>query len=178
MVDTWIENFLMLSNWQEEKAAVIQTLLFASGLNTLCQTLFGCRTIAVIGGSHAFVIPAIAIIFSDKYTRIVDPHVVRVFPSDIRWWALFARFSCYLVGFYWCSCPRYQCRDSRKQCKGYKGQSCFHQCFLWDSGFWDCGGSSWSEYWVDILPYCPRLSYNSFVYVTMHIHKCHGVWFL
>lgn len=57
----------------EEKAKVIQTLLFVSGLNTLCQTMVGCRTSVVIGGSYAFIIPAIAIIFSEKYSQIVDP---------------------------------------------------------------------------------------------------------
>ncbi|TQD96872.1 hypothetical protein C1H46_017604 [Malus baccata] len=36
----------------EEKAKVIQTLLFVAGLNTLQQTLFGTRLPAVIGGSN------------------------------------------------------------------------------------------------------------------------------
>ncbi|XP_074312748.1 nucleobase-ascorbate transporter 4-like [Silene latifolia] len=59
---------------QEEKAKVIQTLLFVSGLNTLLQTLFGCRTSIVIGGSYAFVIPAISIIFTGHFAHIIDPH--------------------------------------------------------------------------------------------------------
>lgn len=57
-----------------EKAQVIQTLLLVSGLNTLLQTLVGCRTSVVIGGSYVFIIPAISIIFSEKFGRIIDPH--------------------------------------------------------------------------------------------------------
>ncbi|KAL2945250.1 Nucleobase-ascorbate transporter 4 [Bienertia sinuspersici] len=57
-----------------EKALVIQTLLLVSGLNTLAQTLVGCRTSVVIGGSYASIIPAISIIFSDKFGRIIEPH--------------------------------------------------------------------------------------------------------
>ncbi|XP_021717140.1 nucleobase-ascorbate transporter 4-like isoform X1 [Chenopodium quinoa] len=57
-----------------EKARVIQTLLLVSGLNTLMQTFVGCRTAVVIGGSYVYVIPAIFIIFSDRFGRIIDPH--------------------------------------------------------------------------------------------------------
>ncbi|GMH03079.1 hypothetical protein Nepgr_004918 [Nepenthes gracilis] len=56
-----------------EKAEVIQTVLFVAGLNTLLQTLVGSRLPVVIGGSYAFIIPAISIIFSDKYKTISDP---------------------------------------------------------------------------------------------------------
>ncbi|CAO2815882.1 unnamed protein product [Amaranthus hypochondriacus] len=58
-----------------EKAQVIQTLLLVSGLNTLVQTLVGCRTAVIIGGSYAFVIPAIPIIFDERFSIIIDPHV-------------------------------------------------------------------------------------------------------
>ncbi|KAF8390359.1 hypothetical protein HHK36_024884 [Tetracentron sinense] len=58
----------------EEKAKVIQTLLFVAGINTLHQTLFGTRLPAVIGGSYTFVVPTISIILAGRYSDIVDPH--------------------------------------------------------------------------------------------------------
>ncbi|XP_043706361.1 nucleobase-ascorbate transporter 6-like [Telopea speciosissima] len=58
----------------DEKARVIQTLLFVAGLNTLTQSLFGTRLPAVIGGSYTFVVPTISIILAGRYSNIVDPH--------------------------------------------------------------------------------------------------------
>ncbi|URD88451.1 Permease family [Musa troglodytarum] len=58
----------------DEKARVIQTLLFVAGLNTLLQTTFGTRLPAVIGGSYTFVVPTISIILAARYSTIVDPH--------------------------------------------------------------------------------------------------------
>ncbi|KAI7756975.1 hypothetical protein M8C21_001527 [Ambrosia artemisiifolia] len=57
----------------EEKAKVIQTLLFVAGLNTLTQTLFGTRLPAVIGGSFTFIPTTISIILAGRYSDIVDP---------------------------------------------------------------------------------------------------------
>ncbi|GAB4853419.1 N alpha-acetyl-transferase [Ancistrocladus abbreviatus] len=57
-----------------DKAQVIQILLFVAGLNTLLQSLVGSRLPVVVGGSYAFIIPTISIIFSDKYSKIDDPH--------------------------------------------------------------------------------------------------------
>ncbi|KAK2968606.1 hypothetical protein RJ640_005273, partial [Escallonia rubra] len=59
----------------EEKAKVIQTLLFVAGINTLQQTLFGTRLPAVIGGSYTFVAPTISIILSGRWS---DPDPVAV----------------------------------------------------------------------------------------------------
>lgn len=59
----------------EEKAKVIQTLLFVAGINTLNQTLFGTRLPAVIGGSYTFVAPTISIILAGRYNNIGDPIV-------------------------------------------------------------------------------------------------------
>uniref|UniRef100_A0A7N1A6I7 Nucleobase-ascorbate transporter 6 n=1 Tax=Kalanchoe fedtschenkoi TaxID=63787 RepID=A0A7N1A6I7_KALFE len=56
----------------EEKALVIQTLLFVAGLNTLLQTFFGTRLPAVIGGSYTFVAPTISIILSSRFS---DPDI-------------------------------------------------------------------------------------------------------
>ncbi|KAL0364599.1 UNVERIFIED_CONTAM: Nucleobase-ascorbate transporter 6 [Sesamum angustifolium] len=66
---------------QEEKAKVIQTLLFVAGLNTLLQTWFGTRLPAVIGGSYTFVAPTISIILSGRWS---DPDPVSRFKKIMR----------------------------------------------------------------------------------------------
>jgi nucleobase transporter 1/2 len=58
---------------QEEKAKVIQTLLFVAGINTLVQTLFGSRLPAVIGGSYTFVPTTISIILAGRFNDEPDP---------------------------------------------------------------------------------------------------------
>ncbi|KAK8482029.1 hypothetical protein V6N12_000259 [Hibiscus sabdariffa] len=57
----------------EEKAKMIQTLLFVAGVNTLFQTFFGTRLPAVIGGSYTFVPTTISIILAGRYSDIVNP---------------------------------------------------------------------------------------------------------
>lgn len=56
-----------------EKAQVVQSLLFASGINTLLQTFFGTRLPVVIGGSFRFILPALSIAFSNRYSTYVNP---------------------------------------------------------------------------------------------------------
>ncbi|CAN1334642.1 Nucleobase-ascorbate transporter 6 [Linum perenne] len=56
-----------------EKAQVIQTLLFVSGLNTLLQSMFGTRLPAVIGGSYTFVPTTISIILAGRFSDSIDP---------------------------------------------------------------------------------------------------------
>ncbi|KAK6128199.1 hypothetical protein DH2020_038058 [Rehmannia glutinosa] len=65
----------------EEKAKVIQTLLFVAGLNTLLQTWFGTRLPAVIGGSYTFVAPTISIILSGRWS---DPDPISRFKKIMR----------------------------------------------------------------------------------------------
>ncbi|XP_042018179.1 nucleobase-ascorbate transporter 6-like [Salvia splendens] len=65
----------------EEKAKVIQTLLFVAGLNTLLQTWFGTRLPAVIGGSYTFVAPTISIILSGRWD---DPDPIMRFKKIMR----------------------------------------------------------------------------------------------
>ncbi|XP_073291497.1 nucleobase-ascorbate transporter 6-like [Primulina huaijiensis] len=65
----------------EEKAKVIQTLLFVAGLNTLLQTSFGTRLPAVIGGSYTFVAPTISIILSGRWS---DPDPISKFKKVMR----------------------------------------------------------------------------------------------
>ncbi|GAB2280417.1 Nucleobase-ascorbate transporter 7 [Dionaea muscipula] len=57
----------------EEKAKVIQTLLFVAGVNTLAQSLFGTRLPAVIGGSYTYVPTTLSVILSGRYSSIVNP---------------------------------------------------------------------------------------------------------
>ncbi|KAM7482015.1 hypothetical protein LguiB_006598 [Lonicera macranthoides] len=65
-----------VDNRQEEKAKMIQTLLFVAGLNTLTQTLFGTRLPAVIGASFTFVPTTLSIVLADRYNDVLDPREV------------------------------------------------------------------------------------------------------
>ncbi|ESQ30485.1 hypothetical protein EUTSA_v10011388mg [Eutrema salsugineum] len=58
-----------------EKAEVINTVLFVSGINTLLQSLFGTRLPVVIGASYAYVIPALYITYSYRFTYYLHPHL-------------------------------------------------------------------------------------------------------
>jgi solute carrier family 23 (nucleobase transporter), member 1 len=55
---------------------VVQTIMFVSGINTLCQTFFGTRLPVVIGASYTFVAPTISIILAGRYNNEPDPHEV------------------------------------------------------------------------------------------------------
>ncbi|KAJ7979458.1 Nucleobase-ascorbate transporter-like protein [Quillaja saponaria] len=57
-----------------EKARVIQSLLFVSGLSTLLQSLFGTRLPTVIVGSHAYIIPTVSIVLASRYNSYIDPY--------------------------------------------------------------------------------------------------------
>ncbi|XP_010519558.1 PREDICTED: nucleobase-ascorbate transporter 6-like [Tarenaya hassleriana] len=57
----------------EEKAKVVQTILFVSGINTLLQSLFGTRLPAVIGASYTFVPTTISIILSSRFSDTSNP---------------------------------------------------------------------------------------------------------
>lgn len=57
----------------EEKAKMIQTILFVAGINTIFQTLFGTRLPAVIGASYTFVPTTISIILAGRYSDILNP---------------------------------------------------------------------------------------------------------
>ncbi|XP_039113985.1 nucleobase-ascorbate transporter 6-like [Dioscorea cayenensis subsp. rotundata] len=59
----------------EEKARVIQTLLFVAGINTLLQSYLGTRLPAVIGGSFTYILPTISIILSPRFAYIPDPYL-------------------------------------------------------------------------------------------------------
>lgn len=58
-----------------EKAQLMQTLLFVSGLNTLLQTWFGTRMPVVIGGSFRFLIPSLYVAFAQRYFIYFNPNV-------------------------------------------------------------------------------------------------------
>ncbi|KAG8368492.1 hypothetical protein BUALT_Bualt15G0051300 [Buddleja alternifolia] len=57
-----------------EKAQLVQTLLFVSGLNTLLQTWFGSRLPVVIGGSFRFLIPTLYVAFGQRYYVYLNPY--------------------------------------------------------------------------------------------------------
>lgn len=57
-----------------DKARVIQTFLFMSGVNTLLQTLIGTRLPTVMNPSFAFVIPVMTIINDFSSRPYVDQH--------------------------------------------------------------------------------------------------------
>ncbi|CAA7393615.1 unnamed protein product [Spirodela intermedia] len=59
---------------QEEKAKLIQTMVFVSGINTLLQVNFGTRLPVVIGSSQTFILPTLSIIFRQRCSDILDPH--------------------------------------------------------------------------------------------------------
>ncbi|CAI9757483.1 unnamed protein product [Fraxinus pennsylvanica] len=65
----------------EEKAKVIQTLLFVAGLNTLLQSFVGTRLPVVMGGSYTFVAPTISIILSGRWS---DPDPISKFKKIMR----------------------------------------------------------------------------------------------
>jgi hypothetical protein len=81
---------------QEEKARVVQTLLFVAGINTLVQSFLGTRLPAVMGASYTFVAPTISIVLAGRYSGIADPHEVCVprafscparlpIPTEVGW---------------------------------------------------------------------------------------------
>lgn len=61
---------------QPEKAMVIQTILFVSGLNTLLQSLFGTRLPTVVVGSYSYVVPTTLVLLATRYGTVTDPHEV------------------------------------------------------------------------------------------------------
>ncbi|XP_054801461.1 putative nucleobase-ascorbate transporter 10 [Prosopis cineraria] len=57
-----------------EKARVIQSLLFVSGLSTILQSLFGTRLPTVVVGSYTYLIPTVSIIQNGRYSSYSDPY--------------------------------------------------------------------------------------------------------
>ncbi|KAM3342178.1 putative nucleobase-ascorbate transporter 10 isoform X1 [Capsicum galapagoense] len=58
---------------KDEKAKVVQTLLFTSGVNTLLQSFFGTRLPLVVGGSYAYLIPITTIIQANRFSVLQNP---------------------------------------------------------------------------------------------------------
>ncbi|CAL0319030.1 unnamed protein product [Lupinus luteus] len=57
-----------------EKAKIIQSMLFVSGINTLLQSWFGTRLPTVISGSYTYIIPTISIVQASRYSAYTDPY--------------------------------------------------------------------------------------------------------
>lgn len=64
---------------QGDKAQVIQSLLFTSGVNTLLQTLFGTRLPTVMGPSFAYIISALSVINDLSDSNFRSEHEVTKF---------------------------------------------------------------------------------------------------
>ncbi|RWW18796.1 hypothetical protein GW17_00017197, partial [Ensete ventricosum] len=77
---SYFSRLILIHLLSDEKARVVQTLLFLAGINTLLQTYFGTCLPAVMGGSYTFVAPTISIILAGRYSNIVDPHEVATRP--------------------------------------------------------------------------------------------------
>ncbi|KAH7445582.1 hypothetical protein KP509_01G015800 [Ceratopteris richardii] len=58
----------------DAKVKVIQTLLFTAGINTLLQSSVGTCLPCVVGGSYAYIIPTLSIIYSNRLQAIEDNH--------------------------------------------------------------------------------------------------------
>lgn len=69
--------FIYLKLKQGDKARVIQTVLFMSGINTLLQTLIGTRLPTVMGPSFAFII---------SVQSIITDFSSRIYQSDHQVW--------------------------------------------------------------------------------------------
>ncbi|KAL3695409.1 hypothetical protein R1sor_009485 [Riccia sorocarpa] len=57
-----------------DRARVIQTILFVSGLNTLLQTTVGSRLPVILGVSFTYLVPILSIINTPRLQRINDDH--------------------------------------------------------------------------------------------------------
>ncbi|KAJ0570816.1 putative xanthine/uracil/vitamin C permease [Helianthus annuus] len=84
----------------EDKARVIQTVLFMSGLNTLLQTLIGNRLPTVMGPSFAYILSVLAIIndfadedFSSEHQRF--EHTIRAIQGAL----IISSFVNIIIGF-------------------------------------------------------------------------------
>ncbi|GAV56594.1 Xan_ur_permease domain-containing protein, partial [Cephalotus follicularis] len=64
----------LMGGGNAEKARVIQSLLFVSGLSTLFQSLFGTRLPLVVVGSYAYLVPITSLVLAIRYKSYVDPH--------------------------------------------------------------------------------------------------------
>ncbi|WJX35296.1 N-acetyltransferase 10 [Trifolium repens] len=57
-----------------EKAKVIQTTLFVSGISTFLQSLFGTRLPTVVVGSYTYIIPIMSAVQASRYNSYTDPY--------------------------------------------------------------------------------------------------------
>jgi hypothetical protein len=104
---------------------VIQTLLFVAGINTLCQSFFGTRLPAVMGGSYTVVAPTISIIFASRYSNETDPHQVIQNKFVVSIASIYVILLRDLQDFSHCCL----CRNSCGPCEGHKALSSLHPRF-------------------------------------------------
>ncbi|KAL0890671.1 hypothetical protein Bca101_014654 [Brassica carinata] len=63
----------LMGGGDAEKARVIQTMLFVSGLTTLLHSFFGTRLPVIAAASYAYIIPITSIISSTRFSHYTDP---------------------------------------------------------------------------------------------------------
>ncbi|KAE8716717.1 Nucleobase-ascorbate transporter 6 [Hibiscus syriacus] len=92
----------LMGGGYEEKAEVINTLLFVSGINTLMQTFLGTRLPVVIGGSNAFMISTISIALSTSDSSVLVNPQQRFKESmrDVQGALIVASFFTMVIGFF------------------------------------------------------------------------------
>ncbi|KMZ56011.1 Nucleobase-ascorbate transporter [Zostera marina] len=85
-----ISSFLvpLMGGTNKDKAQVIQTFLFMSGINTLLQTIIGTRLPTVMNASFAFIIPVMSIIQDFKIRKFEDEnqrfsHTIRTIQGSL-----------------------------------------------------------------------------------------------
>ncbi|XP_071723706.1 nucleobase-ascorbate transporter 6-like [Rutidosis leptorrhynchoides] len=66
----------------EEKAKVIQTMLFVGGINTMTQTFFGTRLSTVIGTSYSSALTVFSIIVASPTSNMMD-HREKIFENTM-----------------------------------------------------------------------------------------------
>lgn len=89
---------------QVEKAGVIQSLLFVSGLNTLFQSLFGTRLPTVISASYTFVAPTISIVIASRYRKYLNPQEVIFHTSTCFWFLVQLNLFIIIILFFFSFC--------------------------------------------------------------------------
>ncbi|GMJ12864.1 hypothetical protein like AT1G49960 [Hibiscus trionum] len=92
----------LMGGGNAEKAEVINTLLFVSGINTLMQTFLGTRLPVVIGGCNAFIIPTISIALSRSESSVLidSGEIFKESMRDVQGSLIVASFFTMVIGFF------------------------------------------------------------------------------
>ncbi|KAG5110002.1 hypothetical protein JHK82_039225 [Glycine max] len=137
-----------------EKARVIQTLMFVSGISTFLQSLFGTRLPIVVVGSYTYIIPIMSIIQASRYNSYTDPYeylnryIGTKKPIFDRYSVLFTVSSAWLFALFLTSCTLYNhkpestqnsCRTDRAGLMSAAPWVYFPRFFPWGSPTFNAG---------------------------------------